>query len=84
MHTHVEVAKYLLAGADAVMTTSALLEARRRAHARALVEGLDAWLERKGFSSVAQIKGSMSQRHVADPTAFERANYIKVLQSWRS
>ena len=82
VHTHREVAKYLLAGADAVMTTSALLK-HGPGHVRTLVEGLTAWLERKGFSSVAQIKGSMSQRHVADPTAFERANYMKVLQSWR-
>jgi dihydroorotate dehydrogenase (fumarate) len=41
-------------------------------------------MERKGFQSVAQIKGSMSQRHVADPAAFERANYVRVLHSWRS
>jgi dihydroorotate dehydrogenase (fumarate) len=47
-----------------------------------MVDGLAAWLDRKGFESVAQIKGSMSQRHVADPTAFERANYMKILQSW--
>lgn len=44
---------------------------------------LSAWLERKGFASAAQVKGSMSQQRVADPTAFERANYMKVLQSWR-
>jgi dihydroorotate dehydrogenase (fumarate) len=83
VHTHVEVAKYLLAGADAVMTTSALLE-HGPGHIRLMVEGLRAWMERKGFQSVSQIKGSMSQRHVADPTAFDRANYLKVLQGWRS
>jgi len=82
VHTHQEVAKYLLAGADAVMTTSALLK-HGPGHVRTLVEGLASWLDRKNFSSVAEIKGSMSQRHVADPTAFERANYMKVLQSWR-
>jgi dihydroorotate dehydrogenase (fumarate) len=81
VHTHAEVAKYLLAGADAVMTTSALLK-HGPGHIRALVRDLDAWLVRKGFESVAQIKGSMSQRHVADPSAFERANYMKVLQAW--
>jgi dihydroorotate dehydrogenase (fumarate) len=81
VHTHAEVAKYLLAGADAVMTTSSLLR-HGPGHVRTLVQDLDAWLDRKGFESVAQIKGSMSQRHVADPSAFERANYMKVLQSW--
>ena len=50
---------------------------------RTLVEGLTAWLDRKGFSSVAEIKGAMSQRHVADPTAFERANYMKILTGWK-
>jgi len=82
VHTAAEVAKYLLAGADVTMTTSALLT-HGPAHASTLVAGLAAWLERKGFASVAQIKGAMSQQKVADPTAFERANYMKVLQSWR-
>ena len=81
VHTYAEVAKYLLAGADAVMTTSALLT-HGPGHVRTLVDGLAAWLDSKGFESVAQIKGSMSQRHVTDPSAFERANYMKVLQSW--
>ena len=81
VHSSSEVAKYLLAGADAVMTTSALLT-RGPGHVRTMVEGLSTWLDSKGFASVAQIKGSMSQRHVADPTAFERANYMKILQGW--
>jgi dihydroorotate dehydrogenase (fumarate) len=81
VHSYAEVAKYLLAGADAVMTTSALLT-HGPGHVRTLVDGLAAWLDSKGFESVAQIKGSMSQRHVTDPSAFERANYMKVLQSW--
>jgi len=81
VHTSAEVAKYLLAGADAVMTTSALLT-HGPGHVRTMVEGLSAWLDSKGFESVAQIKGSMSQRHVVDPSAFERANYMKILQSW--
>ena len=83
VHTYAEVAKYLLAGADVVMTTSALLT-HGPVHVRTMVDGLAAWLERKGFESVAQIKGSMSQQHVADPTAFERANYMQILQSWRA
>jgi len=82
VHTANEVAKYLLAGADVTMTTSALLR-HGPSHAGTLVAGLAAWLERKGFDSVAQVKGAMSQCRVADPTAFERANYLKVLQSWR-
>jgi dihydroorotate dehydrogenase (fumarate) len=81
VQTSDEIAKYLLAGADAVMTTSALLH-HGPGHVRTMVDGLAAWLDAKGLTSVAQIKGSMSQRHVADPSTFERANYMKILQSW--
>jgi len=78
VHTPAEVAKYLLAGADVAMTTSSLLK-HGPGHLRVLVDGLNEWMERKGFGSVAVIKGSMSQKHVADPTAFERANYVKIV-----
>ena len=74
--------KYLLAGADAVMTTSALLEHGPQ-HLRTLVSGLREWMERRGYDSVAQMKGAMSQKNVADPAAFERANYIKMLKSFQ-
>jgi dihydroorotate dehydrogenase (fumarate) len=83
VHTPAEVAKYLLAGADVTMTTSSLLE-HGPGHVRSLVDGLNDWMERKGFGAVAAIKGSMSQRHVADPTVYERANYVKILKSWRT
>jgi dihydroorotate dehydrogenase (fumarate) len=81
VHTAADAVKYLLAGADAVMTTSALLRHGPGA-ARALASGIDAWLEQKGLASVATIRGAMSQRHVADPEAFERANYMRILGSW--
>ena len=83
MHTPVEVVKYLMAGADAVMTTSALLK-NGVDYLTTLRDGLRTWMEMHRYVSVAQMKGSMSQRNVADPTAFERANYIKVLQSYKS
>lgn len=77
-----EVLKYLLAGADAVMTTSALLQHGPQ-HLAVLVDGLEQWLEQRGYASVEQMKGSMSQRNVADPAAFERANYIRILEAFR-
>jgi dihydroorotate dehydrogenase (fumarate) len=83
VHSHIEAAKYLLAGADVVMTTSAVLK-HGPGHFSVIRADLDRWMDSKGFASVAQIRGSMSQQHVADPTAFERANYIKILQSWRA
>jgi dihydroorotate dehydrogenase (fumarate) len=81
VHTYVEAAKYLLAGADVVMSTAALLQ-HGPTHLTVMRRDLADWMSSKGFASVRQIKGSMSQQGVADPTAFERANYIRILTSW--
>jgi dihydroorotate dehydrogenase (fumarate) len=78
-----EIIKYTMAGADAVMTASALLR-NGAGHIKTLVDGMSDWMDRRGYESVEQMKGSMSQRNVADPSAFERANYIKVLGSFKS
>ena len=77
-----EVVKYLMAGADVVMTTSALLK-NGIDYIGTLHNGLRTWMELHRYTSVQQMKGSMSQRKVADPTAFERANYIKTLESYK-
>ncbi|MBZ4193586.1 MAG: dihydroorotate dehydrogenase-like protein [Candidatus Contendobacter sp.] len=82
VHTPIEVVKYLMAGADAVMTTSALLKNGVN-YISTLRDGLKTWMEIHQYESVAQMKGSMSQQNVADPTAFERANYIKTLESYK-
>ena len=82
VHTPVEVVKYLMAGADVVMTTSALLK-NGIDYMTTLRDGLQTWMEMHRYASVTQMKGSMSQRNVADPTAFERANYIKTLESYK-
>ena len=82
VETSDEVIKYLLAGADAVMTTSALLR-RGIPHMRRLVDGLAAWLAARD-ASVADIKGRMSHRNLKDPDSYERANYIRILQGWSS
>ena len=76
-----EVIKYLLAGADAVMTTSALLR-HGVEHLATLVEGLREWMHHKDYASVRQMQGVMSQQHTTDPDAFERANYIKTLEHY--
>jgi len=78
-----EVIKYLLAGADVVMTTSALLR-NGPGYAARMVEGLRQWMEGRGFESVSQMRGVMSHRNVANPRAFERANYLRVLESFKS
>ena len=77
-----EAIKYLLVGADVVMTTSALLR-HGVGHMAVLLEGLEHWLQAREFGSVAEVRGLMSQEKLKDPQAFERANYIKILQGYR-
>ena len=76
-----EVVKYLLAGADVVMTTSALLR-HGVDYVAVLLAGLTSWLRAREFASVNHMRGIMSQQRVQDPQAFERANYIKILQGY--
>ena len=76
-----EVVKYLLVGADVVMTTSALLR-HGVDHMAVLLAGLASWLRAREFASVNQMRGIMSQERMQDPQAFERANYIKILQGY--
>ena len=81
VETATEVVKYLVAGADAVMTTASLLR-HGPGYTENLVEGLKIWMEEREFESVREIKGIMSHEKVADPKAFERANYIRILESY--
>jgi len=74
-----EVLKYLLVGADAVMTTSALLR-HGVEHMAVLLAGLERWMEARKIGSLARIRGSMRRGALADPTAYDRANYIRLLQ----
>lgn len=77
-----EVARYLLAGADAVMTTSALLR-HGPDHLQALLTGLSEWLQGKGFNSVDQVRGLLSVTREADPESLERAGYLGMLEAAR-
>jgi len=81
VHGSLEALKYLMAGADVVMSTSAVLQQGPAFFARTLAD-MTAWLEEKGYASVGQLRGCMSQRAVPDATAFVRANYIKMLESY--
>lgn len=76
-----DVFKYLLAGADVVMTTAALLR-HGAGHMRNLVDGLTALLSARDIDSLGDIRGRMSLRHLKDPMAFERAAYVHMLQSY--
>jgi dihydroorotate dehydrogenase (fumarate) len=83
IHTAADVAKILLAGADVAMTTSALLK-RGPDHARTMLDELTAWMKDKGYGSVEEMIGAVSQRSIADPAAFERANYLETLTRYAS
>jgi dihydroorotate dehydrogenase (fumarate) len=83
VHSPVELIKYLLAGADVVMTTSGMLQ-QGIGFLTTLVDGLQAWMDARQYDSVAQLKGSMSQANSLNPGAFERANYIKILENYKA
>lgn len=76
-----DVVKYLLAGADVVMTTSSLLR-NGLSHMGVLSDGLKDWLGTRGLNSPDDIRGKLSHGNVADPEAYERANYIRTLQDF--
>lgn len=73
-----EVIKYVLAGADVVMVASSLLR-HGPGHAQHLVRGLAKWMESRGATDLREVRGAMSHSRVSDPSAFERANYLKVM-----
>ena len=75
-----DVAKYLLAGADVVMTTSALLR-HGPEHASVLLDGLSAWMARKGFKAVDELRGMLSVPPGTDEAAYERAGYVTGLRA---
>lgn len=82
VHTSQDVLKGLMAGANVTMMTAELLQHGCGRIGEVLGE-VRQWMEEHEYESVTQMRGSMSQRHVAEPAAFERANYMKALQSWR-
>ena len=82
VHTAEDMVKCMMAGAKIAMTTSALLHDGID-RIRPMLADLVAWMEKHEYESIKQMQGSMSQKSVAYPAAFERANYIKVLKSYR-
>ncbi len=78
----VEVVKYLLAGADVVMTASSLYK-NGIPYLKTMNKELQDWMYMMGFEDITSFRGSMSQQNVSDPTAFERANYIRILEGMK-
>lgn len=81
-HTATDVVKAMMAGAKVAMMTSALLQGGAKVLSSTLAD-LDAWMKEKEYESVKQMQGSMSQKAVKEPAAFERANYMTALNAFR-
>ncbi|MCU7496196.1 MAG: dihydroorotate dehydrogenase-like protein, partial [Ignavibacteria bacterium] len=82
VHDYEDVIKVMMAGGDVAMVCSELLR-HGPTRITQMLEGMRRWMEEKEYTSVEQMKGSMSQKSVKEPAAFERANYMKTLQSYR-
>lgn len=81
VHSGYDVLKAMMAGARVAMTTSALYKHGIQ-HIGTMLNDVKVWMEEHEYESIQQMQGSMSHRNVAEPAAFERANYMKVLSSY--
>jgi dihydroorotate dehydrogenase (fumarate) len=81
VHSAEDALKALMAGASVAMLTSALL-AHGPGRLLHILSDMRAWMEEREYESVEQLRGSMSQRHVAEPAAYERAHYMRALNAF--
>lgn len=82
VHTPADIVKALLAGADVVQVVAELLT-RGPGRLAELLAGLQQWMEQQEYESVEQMTGALSLRSCPDPEAYERGNYLRMLQLWR-
>ncbi len=82
VHTAIDVLKAMMAGAKVAMTASTLLRNGGQVIS-SILNDLQSWMKEHEYESIKQMQGSMCQKNVREPAAFERANYMKVLGSWR-
>ena len=80
VETRDDIAAYLLAGADVVMTASALLR-HGPEHVAVLLDGLDTWMRRKGFQTVDQFRGMLAVPAGTDGEAYERTSYVSAMRA---
>jgi dihydroorotate dehydrogenase (fumarate) len=83
VHTSGDVLKSMMAGAKVAMIASELLWDGSIRRVTEILDQIRRWMEEHEYASIQQMQGSMSQKSVTDPAAFERANYMKVLNSFR-
>lgn len=82
VHSAEDAIKALLAGAHTVQLVSAVLKNGPR-FVSTILTGMRNWLTDHGYEDIDQLRGTMNLCRCPDPSAFERANYIRILQSWR-
>jgi dihydroorotate dehydrogenase (fumarate) len=82
VHTHEDVLKAMMSGADAVQMASALLK-NGESYISTVLENLTQWMEEKEYISIEQMKGSISLHHTVNPAAYQRANYMRLLTEYR-
>ena len=83
LHTAADVLKALLVGADVAMLCSVLLR-RGVAHLALIEQEMAQWMEEHEYESLTQLKGSLSQRNCPDPSAFERAQYMRAISTYKA
>jgi dihydroorotate dehydrogenase (fumarate) len=81
VHTGRDVLKSMMAGANVAMMASAFFQNGIR-HANVVLHQMSDWMEEHEYESIRQMRGSMSRRSVPNPSAFDRANYIRVISSY--
>ena len=82
VHTAEDVLKLTMAGADVTMMCSALLM-HGPEHISKVLKEIERWMEEHEYESIEQMKGSLSHKAIAEPSAYERANYMKALNRYK-
>lgn len=83
VHTALDAIKAVMAGAHAVQLVSALLQ-RGPEYLRLVCDEMMSWIAERGYASIDEMRGSLSHERCPDPAAYERANYVEILQTWRA
>jgi dihydroorotate dehydrogenase (fumarate) len=83
VHTTIDMLKAMMVGAKVAMIASELLWDGSSKRVTEILEGAQTWMKDHEYESIRQMQGSMSQKSVKEPAAFERANYMNVLNSFR-
>ena len=82
IHTGTDVIKMLMVGANAAMVCSSLLKHGIN-HVKNIEDHMKQWMREKEYDSVSELQGSMSQQKTANPSSFERAQYMKALTKYQ-